>query len=558
MNRLATIKKECKPTLQRFEHLYTLSDLNPTINTDNRIHQEFTLPEGESAAEFAPKIDELPGIAADPPDTYTCMLFDSFDGRIYAKGWILAWIEQEQGGELQLLSNQDGSRIWRYPAPKAPGGFDLGIDNDDALAKLRRIMGLRALLPIVELEVDRRSFRWIDDEDKTHVRVHVEDVYLRYEDELIGAGSRLLLQPLRGYEKTAQKLQHRIAEDTEVEIDDQGLYASLMRRQSVEFSRRAAKLNVELTPEMRADAAVFKILAFFADVMDINEAGMIAALDTEFLHDYRIAVRRTRSLLGQSKKIMDPEEHRFFKAEFAWLGEVTSPLRDLDVYLLYIPEYQASLPQALQGSLGPVKTLLKNQQKREQSKLIAALRSKRYRTLKSRWREFLARPLPGYSPVESSSGAAMGFAQKRIYSLYQSVISEGTAIDQSSPAESLHELRKTCKKLRYLIECFQSLFPARRMALVIREMKQLQDNLGEFQDLDVQIDTLQAMVDKLDVRKKNTATTLLAMGSVLGSLQQRKAIVRSEFEERFAKFSSKRNRRDFKKLFKADKHRVNS
>ena len=39
------------------------------------------------------------------------------------------------------------------------------------------------------------------------------------------------------------------------------------------------------------------------DIMVANEPGMRADLDTEFLHDYRVSLRRTRSLLGQIKNV---------------------------------------------------------------------------------------------------------------------------------------------------------------------------------------------------------------------------------------------------------------
>ena len=65
-------------------------------------------------------------------------------------------------------------------------------------------------------------------------------------------------------------------------------------------------------------------------------------------------------------------------------------------------------------------------------------------------------------------------------------MTQGRAITDGSPPEEYHELRKTCKKLRYLVEFFRSLFPRREMGRVITALKLLQDNLGEYQDLYVQ------------------------------------------------------------------------
>ena len=100
--------------------------------------------------------------------------------------------------------------------------------------------------------------------------------------------------------------------------------------------------------------------------MRANEAGVRAALDTEFLHDYRVAVRRTRSALSQLKGVFDPSRLAPFRKEFAWLGEVTGPLRDLDVYLLTLPDYRSELPVASRHDLDPLEQLLmKTQPHRE-------------------------------------------------------------------------------------------------------------------------------------------------------------------------------------------------
>jgi len=301
---------------------------------------------------------------------------------------------------------------------------------------------------------------------------------------------------------------------------------------------------------MEPRAAIVKVLTFLADVMEVNEEGVMAAWDTEFLHDFRVAIRRTRSLLGQLKKQFSAEDIQPFRDDFAWLGQATGRMRDIDVYLLEIPEFQEMLPTRFRGHLMPVRDLLLKQQKVEHKKLKAVLRSKKYRDLMTRWREFLEQQQPEPSALSENGATVATVARKRIRALYKRVLKEGWAIDDESPAEDLHELRKSCKKLRYLIECFQSLFPADQIGAVIRKMKQLQENLGEFQDLDVQIDALMGFAEQLDIDREHTPHNLLAMGAILGKLEHRKCEVRAEFKDRFAAFSSSENRDRFNNLFR--------
>ncbi|MCB0297264.1 MAG: CHAD domain-containing protein, partial [Calditrichaeota bacterium] len=115
---------------------------------------------------------------------------------------------------------------------------------------------------------------------------------------------------------------------------------------------------IELPPELPAAAALQRILRELREVMQQNEPGVIADIDSEFLHDFRVAVRRTRSALGQLKGVFAAERLAQFRSDFAEIGKATNLLRDLDVYLLDRRHYEAMLPETLQGALAPLFTHL--------------------------------------------------------------------------------------------------------------------------------------------------------------------------------------------------------
>ena len=69
-----------------------------------------------------------------------------------------------------------------------------------------------------------------------------------------------------------------------------------------------------------------------------------------------------------------------------------------------------------------------------------------------------------------------------------------SAIDESSPAEDYHELRKKGKELRYLLELFGApLYPAEVVKPMIKTLKGLQDVLGRHQDREVQVALLRSL-----------------------------------------------------------------
>ena len=86
--------------------------------------------------------------------------------------------------------------------------------------------------------------------------------------------------------------------------------------------------------------------------------GLKRDIDTEFLHDFRVSVRRTRSCLGHIKRVFPPGEVEEFRKEFAWLGSLTGPTRDMDVYLLKMSDYRLTLPEPVQRDLRPLEEFL--------------------------------------------------------------------------------------------------------------------------------------------------------------------------------------------------------
>ena len=140
-------------------------------------------------------------------------------------------------------------------------------------------------------------------------------------------------------------------------------------------------------------------------------------------------------------------------------------------------------------------------------------------------------------------------ASERIWRVYRRAIREGDAITTESPADDLHELRKTCKKLRYLMEFFQSLYPGGEIKSLIRVLKTLQDNLGNFQDYEVQVATLKEFSHQMVAEGMVPPDTLLAMGMLIDGLERRQHQAREEFAGRYAGFSAQDHQDRFRQLF---------
>ena len=211
--------------------------------------------------------------------------------------------------------------------------------------------------------------------------------------------------------------------------------------------------HVRLTPAMPARAALQAVLLQLLDTLEANVPGTIRDIDSEFLHDLRVSVRRTRSALKLAGDVLPASLPARFRPAFKWLGDLTTPTRDLDVYLLNYDEMAGALVSAAPAELEPFHAYLARRRVIEQRTLARGLRSARFSALACEWRGALT----GLTAARGGERAA-DLATRRLRRAHRRVIRQGRAISEGSPAEQLHDLRKRCKELRYLLEIFASLF----------------------------------------------------------------------------------------------------
>jgi CHAD domain-containing protein len=409
---------------------------------------------------------------------------------------------------------------------------------------------MRELAPKVRIRSRINTLRILNKDDKTVAYLVFEENTLPRQQgtRSVKLDNRAIVIPVKGYQEPCRQMAGLMEKQGLAAANDDLMLVALSTI-GVTPGNYSSKLDLTLDPAVRADQATRGILHRLLDIMLLNEAGMRTGTDTEFLHDFRVAIRRTRSALTQIKSVFPKRIVDRYKTEFAWLGQQTGPSRDLDVYLLNFDNYRDSLPAAMQADIEPLHEFLVRRQKIEHRALVKTLNSARYRRLIRNWRNFLEQPVNERTTMKNAGRPVIEVACKRIWSIYRRAIREGNAITAESPADDLHELRKTCKKLRYLMEFFQSLYPAGNIRELIQILKTLQDNLGDFQDYEVQVITLKRFSHQMVAEGLAPPDTLLAMGMLIDGLERRQQQAREEFSGRYAGFSQQDNQDRFRKLF---------
>jgi CHAD domain-containing protein len=307
--------------------------------------------------------------------------------------------------------------------------------------------------------------------------------------------------------------------------------------------------DIRLRPGMAANAAARLLLLHLLEMMRANEAGILADTDIEFLHEYRIAVRRTRSALSQIRKVFPPEEVEYFKRGFQELGRRTNDLRNLDVFLATEPDYRARLPNNMREDITPLFDYLRSRRSGTLASVVAGLESKPYSCFLDKWNLFLRR-----SAGENSPGNALvpiiKLARGRIDRQYRKILRDGANALAQPEDKYLHALRIECKKLRYLLEFFAALFPPQEVAPLLKRLKRLQDNLGALSDLGDQRDYLFSIAEILDVDGARARRSLVATGYLMEVIDREQRSTRADFTDIFKDFSSPAYQKQFQRMIK--------
>lgn len=515
----------------------------------------FLLGEEHTAQEWASIVATLAQGKRVGEKTVEQVYLDTFDWALCQKDMYLM-VEKADSLSLRVLCDGKTPKFPVTLPVEATPVWTTDLPDGKMKKALAKAAGLRAFLELTQVKSEQIQVSVEDKKGRERVRMTVEVNFQRTAPrrKMTELGCRLRVECLAGYEKDFAKTLPVFAGLTKT--TQYAFFETLMTNINKTPKDYSSKLNLSLDRDMRSDQALKDILLDQVGQIERNLDGTLDNVDSEFLHDLRVAVRRSRSALSRMKGVLPQTVEDKFGQELAWVGSVTTPVRDLDVYLLDYPKYRDQLRPDLQGDLEALHAFLVEKHKEARTQLVADLSSKRFKDFMVKWRTFLKRPVPARPTAPNAALAVGELADKRIWKSYRKVISEGGVIGDETPAEALHDLRKTCKKLRYLLEFFASLYPQSKINALVKTLKGLQENLGDFQDLDVQADALHNYSEQMLASGISDPKVFLAMGVLVENFMARKVEVRAEFAERFKSFSSKKIEKDFRDLVKQERKKV--
>lgn len=401
----------------------------------------------------------------------TLTFYDDFEWRLWKKNRLLA---SNHKGLTFFINHLE---LQTYRAEPIPSFAENCLDPQLRAHVWEHTDG-RRLFPMADMEVEYYQYALRNEDLKKVCDLKITQTGLGAMIELIG---------LRGYEK-AYREALGVVLSSEPDSLEQHIFQLSLALLDICPTCYSRKPKFAIAPNDSVASAITNISTTLWKNVRINETGIAADWDRLFLHQYRVALRRSRALFSQLKQAIQPEQQQFFKLNLGELARKTNRLRDLDVYLQRQEAYKQLLPQQFHQGLDELFAEFADQRKQAHRALSRWIKSPGYQNKIAELELQLTNI--DFSDRKQVRQPVQKLAAQRLLKSYNKIITQAQRINAYSADDEIHEIRLEAKKLRYLLEFFTDLFQDKQakasLKALLKALKKLQDSLGAFNDFAVQ------------------------------------------------------------------------
>ena len=243
-------------------------------------------------------------------------------------------------------------------------------------------------------------------------------------------------------------------------------------------------------PKTAIDAVAASLRSLVGDLLAADPA--VRRDDAESVHEMRKVVRRLRSVLAASRRVLDREQADALRARLATLGRVLGEARDAEVRAARAATGIDALPADV-GDRRLRNRLIANARRdyrRAHRKLLTFLSGPEYFGLLDALDEFVAAP-PAGKRAASPAGKALRRALEKEVDRSLRRAGEARSAEAADAMDAQHAARKAARRLRYAAEAAQagggirSRGDLERVAALAAAAEQVQDVLGDHRDASV-------------------------------------------------------------------------
>ncbi len=499
------------------------------------IEYKFTLP---NPGAYPALLQSLRALGCDLQQPRTInqedIYLDTFDWRLFRHNLSLR-LRRSAGRAVYTLKNleqMEGGRAERREIEcEATGKInDPGdVTAAEITAEIAEIIYPRRLIGHIAIRTRRLAANVVYP-DGTEVEIVFDAARFHGEGLEKTAADRLFeieIELKKGTAEALNVLAQNIAETFSLIPSSQSKLETAIKRLGIIFPAKNPPSELTVRPEDRLDAAVKKILSFQLHRLQEHIPGTIADIDTEFVHQARVATRKMRSLLRMCADAIPQRSAEYFAGELLWLGTLFGGVRDLDVFSLNLSKIKNDINFAPDRAMA----ILHRQIQQERAALLADLKevlsSTRWRIFSLRLSTFTTRR-PALHPLAPLALSTVSQTAPSIISaLFNKAIAQGNHVLLKPKLSNFHKLRIQFKKLRYASEFFNPAFD-NRLSMFIADVVKIQDCLGELQDT---VFTKELIVNLLKKWKGSVMDPRLLF--ILGEMYQLQQEIASARQARF-------------------------
>jgi inorganic triphosphatase YgiF len=270
---------------------------------------------------------------------------------------------------------------------------------------------------------------------------------------------------------------------------------------------------IELEADMAASDA-FRVIARATVRHFSGNADAVRNLDAEGVHQMRVGLRRLRAAISLFSKVLPRAGTGAVKRELKWLTGELAPAREIDVFIKEQVE-PITRDRALSRGGKAIKDEFDERRAHALARAKKAVSSERFRRLLVDTLEWIeSNPV---QPTGHPDVPIEDFAADLLHRRTRKARKEGQHLDRLS-APARHKLRIRIKKIRYAVEFFEGLFPAKRerrkLARLSKHLKKIQDALGALNDFVAH--RKMALAAALQAPRENRRARALAAGVMVG------------------------------------------
>lgn len=231
-----------------------------------------------------------------------------------------------------------------------------------------------------------------------------------------------------------------------------------------------------------------------------NLLGALNSQDQEYVHQFRVSLRRLHSLIKVFKPALPARYHARWTKRVKELSQITGNVRDLDVMRSDIvePMLHSSDQEALSHAKAALAALANDKEE-----ALGQLQQLHYggplllfaRDLQDLDKDDFPKNLPR-------------FAEKQLAGLHRNAVKRLTQTLKSPAPERAHRYRIALKHLRYSCEFFAPLFDNEEMVEYAKAVAGLQDAFGFINDFHVALSRMQEWVTHGFVTKESRAAVI--------------------------------------------------